>query len=103
MGRTCGDQLTAEEIILLSEQDMAGRDFLVISDTATHTLLDCYLIYCMTDTVFNALTYIGGTAVNLASKGLAGTTISAGTALPFGNVHLSAIDLTSGSIVAYIY
>ena len=96
-----GLALVPDELSATSLSEIAGIDFLFISDANTHASLDCYAIYVHADAVFNEI-LVGGVNV-VTAKGLSGKTISAGTFLPFGKTHATSIDLTSGSVVAYIY
>jgi hypothetical protein len=98
----CGDNyFTPEENIASNTGEVSGIDFLFISDANTHAGLECYMIYCDQDTVFNEI-IVGGVDV-VAAKGLTGKTVHQGTLLPFGKAHATSIDLTSGQVVAYIY
>jgi hypothetical protein len=98
----CGDNyFTPDENTAVNTGKVAGEDFLAISDTSTHVGLDCYMIYCDQDTVFNDIV-VGGVNV-VTAKGLSGVTVHQGTLLPFGKVHATAIDLASGAVIAYIY
>lgn len=98
----CGDNyLTPDEQSAVATDEISGIDFMYISDANTHAGLDCYMIAVTTDTVFNEILVSGANCVT--AKGLSGKTIAAGTLLPFGKVHATSIDLTSGTVVAYIY
>jgi len=79
---------------------IAGKDFLVISDTASHAGLNCYLITPLADTVFESVTV--GDSNMVTAKGLATVTIPIGMPLPFGNNLCTEIKLTSGSAIAYL-
>jgi hypothetical protein len=81
-------------------KEVAGQDFLMITDTAAHATLDCTMIYVMADAVFANITVAAADVV--AAKGLTGVTVTAGTLLPFGKAHATAITLTSGKVIAYI-
>lgn len=96
-----GNYFTPEEQTALNTDEVSGIDFLFIADTSTHVGLDCYMIYCDQDTVFSDIV-VGGVNV-VTAKGLSGKTVHQGTLLPFGKEHVTAIDLTSGQVVAYIY
>ena len=99
---TPGEQSAASLLeVDISTDEISGIDFLYISDTNTHASLNCYMIAVTTDTVFNEILVSGANVVT--AKGLSGKTIAAGTLLPFGKVHATSIDLTSGTVVAYIY
>jgi len=80
---------------------IAGLDFLLISDANPHTGLDCYMIFVMSDAVFSSIV-VGGSNV-VAAKGLTGVTVTAGTLLPFGKTHATAITLTSGKVIEHEY
>ena len=98
----CGDNyFPPEEQASINTRETAGIDFLLITDTNTHAGLDCYMIYCDQDTVFNEI-LVGGVNI-VTSKGLSGKTVHQGTLLPFGKEHATSIDLTSGAVVALIY
>jgi len=100
--KTCGgNEFPADEITAQNTAEVAGEDFLFIADTSTHAGLDCYMIYCDQDTVFNEI-IVGGVNV-VTAKGLSGITVHQGTLLPFGKVHATSIDLTSGQVMAYIH
>lgn len=86
--------------ILDAADTIAGKDFLAITDTDAHSDLDCTSIYVMDDAVFDTITVAGSNVV--AGKGLSELSVVAGTLLPFGKAHASAIKLTSGKIIAYI-
>jgi hypothetical protein len=79
---------------------IAGQDFLAISDTDAHTGLDCTMIVVMEAAVISSVV-VGGSNV-VSAKGLSGLSLAAGTMLPFGKVHATAITLTSGKVIAYI-
>jgi len=96
-----GSFFTPEELTSANTEEVSGIDFLYIADANTHASLDCYMIAVTSDTVFNEI-LVGGSNV-VTAKGLSGKTVTAGTLLPFGKVHATSIDLTSGSVVAYIY
>jgi hypothetical protein len=98
----CGGlSLIPEELISASSSEVAGIDFLYITDSNTHAGLECYMIYVSADAIFNEI-LVGGSNV-VTAKGLSGKTVNAGTMLPFGKAHATSIDLTSGQVVAYIY
>ena len=98
----CGDNFfTPEENTAVSADEVSGIDFLCIRDTNTHAGIDCYMILVSADAVFNAILVDGVNCVT--AKGLSGVTVPTGTLLPFGKVHATSIDLTSGTVIAYIY
>lgn len=98
----CGASFfTPEELISVNTDEVSGIDFLYIADANTHASLDCYMVLVTSDTVFNEI-LVGGSNV-VTAKGLSGKTVPVGTMLPFGKGHATSIDLTSGSVVAYIY
>ena len=100
--KTCGGlEFPADEMTAINTDEVSGIDFLFITDTSAHAGLDCYMIYVDADTVFSEI-LVGGVNV-VTAKGLAGKTVHAGTLLPFGKVHATSIDLTSGQVAAYIY
>lgn len=92
--------LASDDPAVARLKEVAGQDFLLISDTAAHTSLDCTMIYVMNDAVFADITVAASNVV--AGKGLTGITVVAGTMLPFGKAHATAITLTSGKVIAYI-
>lgn len=81
-------------------KEVAGQDFLCITDSSAHTGLDCTMIAVMNDAVFADITVAASNVV--AGKGLTGITVVAGTMLPFGKAHATAITLISGKVIAYI-
>jgi hypothetical protein len=78
---------------------MKAEDFLCITNTASHTSLDCTWIYVMNDAVFTSIT-VGGSNV-VTAKGLSAITIVAGTWLPFEKAHATEIQLASGKVIAH--
>jgi hypothetical protein len=97
------EELTAASLEISTEasERIAGIDFLHIADTNTHAGIDCYMIYVNEAAVFNEI-IVGGVNI-VTTKGMSGKTINPGVPLPFGKVHATSIDLTSGSVTAYIY
>jgi hypothetical protein len=92
--------LASDDPAVARLKEVAGQDFLCITDTTTHTPIDCTMIYVMSDTVFEVITV---SATNVVStKGLSAVTVPAGTMLPFGKAHATEVHLTSGSVIAYI-
>jgi len=90
--------VTASNVLLA---DISGKDFLFISDANPHAGLNCYLIGVVTDAVFSSIV-VGGSNV-VSAKGLTAKTIPAtAPMLPFGNAHVTAITLTSGSVLAFL-
>lgn len=79
---------------------IAGRDFIVIADTESHTGLNCSMITPLSDTVFNTITSNGVNIVE--AKGLSSQTIPLGMLIPFGINMATEIKLTSGAVIAYI-
>ena len=91
-------ETSVDELKVINNQ-IAGQDFLCITDTSAHASLDCTMIYVMADAVFTAITVAGS---SVAAKGLTAITVVAGTMLPFGKVHATSIELASGIVIAYI-
>lgn len=78
--------------------DIAGRDFLVVSDTDPHTG-EIYAITVLADTVFSSILVNGSNCVT--AKGLSGVTVPVGTFLPFRKFFASSVTLTSGKVILY--
>lgn len=78
--------------------DMAGYDFKVVSTTDA-TTGDIYWISVLADAVFATILVNGSNCV--ASKGMTGVTIPAGTDLPFRKFHATSVTLTSGTVILY--
>ena len=93
----CIDYVPADELSAARLAEIAGIDFLRISDTSLHSDLDCYSLYVEADTVFDTVTVDG---VNVkTSKGMTGT-VAAGVLFGFGKEACTSIKLTSGVVVA---
>ena len=90
----CKEYLPAE--VLLGR--IAGGESLRIADTSAHTGLNVFAIYIEADTVFNVIT-AGGVSVKV-TKGLTGTVLAGGLHT-FNEEPVTAITLTSGSIIVY--
>lgn len=95
----CKDYVPADEYSAARLAEIAGVDFLRISDTSAHTDLDCYSLYVEADTVFDTV-IVGGVDVK-TSKGMTGT-VAAGVLFGFGKEACTSIKLTSGVVVANI-
>jgi hypothetical protein len=93
------DDLSTASAVSLAE--IAGIDFLMITDATAHAGLDCYAISVDSDTVFNEILVDGANVVT--AKGLSGVTVHTGTLLTFGKSHATSIDLVSGQVTAYIH
>jgi len=78
--------------------DMAGYDFKVVSTTDA-TTGDIYWISVIADAIFDIILVDGYTCV--ASKGLTGVTIPAGSDLPFRKKHATSVKLVSGTVILY--
>ena len=83
----------------LALNNMAGNDFKVVSTTDA-TTGNIYWITVLTDAVIATILVNGSNCV--ASKGLTGVTLPAGTDLPFRKFRASSITLTSGTVILYL-